>query len=212
MLKIILVFLFTFSANSEAALYIGGSLGFGSTGTNTAAKYNTTYQSEQESTLSTTRGLFIGYRQGFIAIEAGQLKMPAYYGHDRVNDYPRYKGLPPGTYPQTADITQSITAEAKYVRANFYTPTVHKIEPYFFIGQARTATDNKEWGWYNSTDFVSYANSTETKRMMIGVGVQYAIDHVIVRTEYFRIDDASDNYHTGRRDMRVTEIGVAWVF
>lgn len=70
------------------------------------------------------------------------MKLPEYHGRVTVPDYPAYKGLPKGTYPQTAAAQQDITASAPYARINAYGPKVLGAEPYGFYGLAKVKTDN----------------------------------------------------------------------
>ena len=141
------------------------------------------------------------------------MNLPEYHGHAKTSDYPAYKGLPAGTYPQTAEAQQDITASGRYGRVNLYGPKVLGIEPYGFYGRARVGTDNHEHAIYNGTDDADFREKLTKMAKYYGGGVNIPLsDRLKMRAEIGKIPEASDSYHTVKRDMLMGLIGLGYTF
>lgn len=152
-------------------------------------------------------------RNPLLGAEVGYLRLPEYHSQVNVPNYPAYKGLPAGTYPQTASANQDITANGLYARLNLYGPKVLGAEPYGFYGRARVTTDNHEHAVYNNTDEADFREKTSRVAPYYGLGLNYPLTkNTNIRAEYGRIPKATSDYHTGDRDMQMGLIGLGLRF
>lgn len=208
-MKHLIALLFLLPCFSWAQVYVGGGFGYGENGRSTASQLNSaTFQSIQE-IRSSTYTVFSGVRYGSFGVESGIIQLPKYRGSANTSDYPAYKGLPPGTYPQTASATQAIDSTAIYARANFYIPTPF-VTTYVFTGAAMTYTHNVEQALYNGAERATNDIRfwSKSPRPLYGMGV--IAGHM--RVEYVHIDGAIDNQHTNRRDVRMVNVSYVHQF
>lgn len=185
--------------SATAQPYMGAGFGYGQTGESTAAKFNAQpYNRSEQDVQSVTAGMYVGYRRGSVGLEAGALRLPEYRGTFYTSDYPAYKGLPAGTYPQTASAVQAINASSVYARVNLYGPESW-VTPYVFGGLSYTESRNRESAVYNGTDHAEHSDVTYMKRPIFGAGLMKGP----MRVEYIRINRATDSQHTLRRDVQM---------
>ena len=194
---------------THAQTFVGGGLGLGETLPNRAAVFNAIpgTRSVQE-TRSETWTAFAGYRFGPVGLEAGFIRLPKYRGIFDTKDYPLYKGLAPGSYPQTAYVTQSINAQTFYLRINAYAPRVWGVQPYIAAGYAITQSHNVEQALYDGVDRATNDIRFRSRRALFAVGAEV----VPMRVEFVRIDGATDNPHTLRRDVRMVNVSLVHRF
>lgn len=198
--KFLALTVMTAAFGAQAQPYIGGTIGYGETGKSTAAFLNQqTYNRSVQNTKSETLGGFFGFRDGWLAAEIGVLQLPKYRGSFDTSDYPAYKGLPPGTYPQTAGGVQSIDATSFYLRGLAYGPNVFGVQTFLSAGVAFTRSHNVEQALYNGVDRATNDITFWSRRPIIGLGVEVGP----MRIEYIRINGATDNPHTLKRDVQM---------
>lgn len=197
--------LFFLACTASAQSYLGGGVGYGETHPNRAHVFNAIpgTRSVQE-TRSETWTAFAGYRLGPVGLEAGFIRLPKYRSIFDTKDYPLYKGLAPGSYPQTAYVTQSIDAQTFYLRLNAYGPRVLGIQPYIAGGYAITRSHNVERALYDGVDTATNDIKFRSRRALIALGAEVRQ----VRMEFVRIDGATDNPHTLRRDVRMVNVSL----
>lgn len=188
-----------------AQLYVGAGIGYGTTKADKQANIHnglTGFRNEA----SSTGALFAGYRRGWLAVEAGAMRLPTYRSSVSTLDYPAYKGLPAGTYPQTAAITQEIFSKAMYLRGSAYLPfkLFGKVEAYGFFGRVYAYNFNHEYGDYNGTDQVDYKVRFTNLTWLRGVGIQSSINSKwSMRLEYTIIPHATVEEHTLDRGVQM---------
>lgn len=148
-----------------------------------------------------------------VAIEAGLLELPDYYCRAQVADYPSYKGIPAGSYPQSADITQQISARAGYLRLNVYGPQLWRVTPYGFAGRAWVRSHNIESGAYNGTDPAYFEIGLSKTALYVGGGLELRLaERWSARAEVGVLPAATESYWTGTRDITIGTVGVVYAF
>lgn len=196
------------AGQSHAQFYVGAGVGYGTTKADKQANFPKEFTGFRNEA-SSSGALFAGYRRGWLAVEAGAMRLPTYRSSASTQDYPAYKGLPAGTYPQTAAITQEIFSKALYLRGNAYLPykLFGKVEAYCFFGRVHAYNFNHEYGDYNGTDYVDYKVSFTNLTWMAGVGAQMALGGKwAARLEYTGIPHATVEEHTLDRDVRMVSL------
>lgn len=153
-------------------------------------------------------------RNPWVGAEIGHMKLPEYHSRSYTGDYPAYKQLPAGTYPQTVSGQQDITASGNYARLNAYGPKVFGAEPYGFYGRMRVKSDNHEQATYNGTDRQELRQPNLTKNAaMYGLGAQVPLSsNSYLRAELGRIPHATKDYHTLDRDVTYGLLGLGAQF
>jgi len=188
--------------------YIGVGAGYGVTHDGKPLRIDTPVLQEHQTVRSSNGTVYGGWRFGPVALEVGAFTLPKQKGWSHSPDYPTYKNKPPGSYPQSVEIFQTIEGHSKYARANWYLPGLSFAEPYVFTGMAQTTTVNHEWGAYNGVDPVDYRAKYFTQRAMFGFGVEYGVGPIKGRIEFVNVNRASDEYHVRRRDVRFITAGL----
>lgn len=146
-------------------------------------------------------------RSPWFGIEGGFLRLPPYHSRSHTSDYPAYRGLPAGTYPQTVDGAQEIEARARYARMNLYYPG-SQLSPYAFYGRARVTTDNYEHPVYNQTDPQFFRQHLVRNAPYFGAGLQYELSpRSFLRAEYGRIPHGTVDPHTLDRNYDLLTLG-----
>ncbi len=184
------------------------------------AGYGQTYAPENYSNIdsqktdkSAVMQAYLLARNPWLGAEVGYMKLPEYHSRSHTSDYPAYKGLPPGTYPQTVDGRQDITARGLYGRLNAYGPTILGAEPYGFYGRAKVGTDNHEHAVYNGVDEADLRQKLSRVAPYYGLGVNVPLSkNMNLRAEYGRIPKATSDYHTLDRDMQMGLLGLGMRF
>lgn len=184
------------------------------------AGYGQTYAPEgysnidsQKSDTSATLLAFLQARNKIFGGEVGYMKLPEYHSKSHTSDYPAYKHLPAGTYPQTVDGQQDITARGRYARANAYGPTMGGVEPYAFLGKMRVSSDNHEHATYDGKDEADLRQKLTKNAPYYGIGAQTNIGkNWNLRGEYSEVPHATVDYHTLDRKIRMFNLGLGYQF
>lgn len=160
---------------------------------------------------------FVGVRYGYLGLEAGGLRLPTYKSRAVVSDYPAYRMASLGqevSFPQSADITQTIDSKAAYARLNVYGPEVWHLTPYGFYGVARVLSQNVEQGSYNDGAVPAYHSVNLRKDVpYYGAGIEARFNQNWGgRVEYGVLPGATDSWWTGRRDIKMVNISVVYNF
>ncbi len=192
---------------SHAQVRMGAAVGYGETYAHT----DYSHIEEHVRDRSKTEQLYAEARYRFIGIEGGWINLPQYHTTTHTSDYPAYKGLAAGTYPQTVGGAQDITARAVYGRLNLYAPFSFA-SPYVFAGKARVTTRNYEHPTYNGTDHVEYREVLKRTANYVGAGVEKSFGPVALRVEYGRIPKGTQDYHTLVRNFSMAMVGIAYQF
>ncbi len=192
---------------SHAQVRMGAAVGYGETYAHT----DYSHIEEHVRDRSKTEQLYAEARYRFIGIEGGWLNLPQYHTTTHTSDYPAYKGLAAGTYPQTVDGAQDIEARAFYGRLNLYAP-LSIASPYVFLGRATVKTWNYEHPTYNGTDRVEYHETLRRTANYVGAGIEKTFGSFALRVEYGRIPKGTKDYHTLTRDFSFWTAGITYAF
>ena len=188
------------TVHAADGVYAGAGVGHGQTGNQPAAAAHVALTDAHAD--STTWGAFVGYRWRWLAGEGGVMRLPTYGTRAFVDSYSAYKVTAPGSYPDTADIRQDITARGLYLRLNAYAPKVGPLEPYGFLGSAWVRSNNHEYGHYNGTDAAEFRIDLSKRAWLLGAGVQFDVTkRLTVRAEAYTIPGATESYWTDRRSV-----------
>ena len=156
---------------------------------------------------------YILARNPWLGVELGYLNLPKYHARAWTDDYPAYKGIPAGSYPQTADVSQDIEAGALYKRLNAYLPEILGVEPYGFYGKAKVTSKNHEHALYNNKDHADYKETLTKEAPYFGGGLNYPLSkNVNLRAEIGKIRNGTSSYHTGNRDLLFGLLGLGAKF
>lgn len=196
-------------ALTRPAYEVGAGIGYG----RTYAPENYSNIDSHKTDTSSVGQAYALARNPYLGAEIGYMKLPEYHSRSHTDNYPAYKGLATGTYPQTVDGRQDITASSPYARLNLYGPTIMGAEPYGFYGRAKVNSQNHEHAVYNGTDEADLRQSLSRLAPYYGLGVNAPLSkNVNLRAEYGRIPHATVDYHTLDRDISMGLIGLGVKF
>jgi len=213
-----LIFAAALACGAEAQTYVGGSVGHGSN-SHPTDKGEVPYFQRSIDNSGANVSAFFGQRNGWWGVEAGAFSLPRYEGKGYTADYPAYslawKGYLPGPEDntKTAQITGQARGTALYLRANVYAPETAGLTPYAFGGVALAMNKGRQFGYYNTTDYVEHKESFRNTAPVAGLGVQYRVGaRWAARLEYTVSPGLFDNPHFGKRDISFWSMGLLYNF